>query len=166
MEVDERIENLERDIDYPRLIQRALRGLERVLERDAVDILHHEIVMVLLAEAIEDARDVFVVELCEHVGLALEGGHRLMLHVGTGEAVDHLGQRASPRGEPQVLGEVDELHPAAAERPHDLVPAADYGVLVEHRCAIAVATATMPASDPRPTVAAGDPRAALQSTPH
>ena len=81
--------------------------------------------MVLVAEAIEHARDMFVAELREHVGLALKRGDGLLLRVGTGEAVDHLGQRARPRRQPQVLGEVDELHPAPAKRLHHAVTSAD-----------------------------------------
>ena len=43
-----------------------------------VDKLHHQVVMVLVAEAIEHARDMFVAELREHVGLALKRGDRLL----------------------------------------------------------------------------------------
>ena len=88
---------------------------------------------VLFTEAVEDAGDVLVVEPRQHVGLALEGVDRLALRVGVGEIVDHLGQCAAARGKAQVLGQVDQLHPAAAERLHDAVAAADYGVWRNHR---------------------------------
>jgi hypothetical protein len=88
--------------------------------------------MVGLAETIEDARDVFVGELREHVGLALEGGDRLLLQVGTGDAIDHLGQRAGAAGETQVLREIDQLHAAAAERSDDPIASADYGAGRNH----------------------------------
>ena len=88
--------------------------------------------MVLFAEAIEDARDMFVAELREHVGLALKRGDRLLLHRRVGEAVDHLGQRARARREAHILGEIDHFHAAAAERFGDAVAAADYGVGLDH----------------------------------
>ena len=88
--------------------------------------------MVLIAEAIEHARDMFVAELREHVGLALKRGDRLLLRVGTGESIDHLGQRTRARGQPQVLGEIDEFHPATAQRPDHAVTSANDGVGRNH----------------------------------
>ena len=81
-------------------------------ERNPLHILHHEVVSILLAETIEDARDMLVAELREHVGLALKRGNCLLLHTWIGEAVDHLSQCARSRCETQILCEVDELHAA------------------------------------------------------
>ncbi len=80
VQVLERVEHLQRDVDDARLVELAAVLLEFVFERDAVDVLHHEVMVILLAEAIEHARDVLVAELREHVGLALKRGHRLLLH--------------------------------------------------------------------------------------
>ena len=79
MQVLERVEHLQRHVDHLALGQLAARVFELLLERDPVDVLHHEIVMVLVAEAIEHARDMLVAELREHVGLALKRGDRLLL---------------------------------------------------------------------------------------
>jgi len=49
-----------RDLDDARLGQRVTYA-KRGFERDAIDVLHHEVVAVLLAETIVDARDVLVV---------------------------------------------------------------------------------------------------------
>src|SRR6266849_5469102 len=126
VQVVERVEDLQRDIDYALGLQLAAVLPEFVVERGTVDKFHHEVVMVGLAEAVEDPRDMLVVEVCKHVGLALEGADRLALHVGAGEAVDHLRECASARREPQILGEIDEYHAAAAERFDYPVAPADY----------------------------------------
>ena len=132
MQIFERREDLQRNLDYSRRRELAAVRAQFILERGAVDILHHEVVMVGFAEAIEDARDVFVGELREHVGLALEGRRRLLLQVGTGEAIDHFRQRAGAAGEPQILREIDQLHAAAAERSNDPIASADYGAGRDH----------------------------------
>jgi hypothetical protein len=87
---------------------------------------------VLIAEIIVDARDMLVVELREHFGLAPEGGRRLLLHVSVGKAVHHFSQRASTRREPLIFSEVNELHSAAAQRFDDPVAAANYSVWIQH----------------------------------
>ncbi len=48
--------------------------LELLLQGVAGDVLHHQVMAVLLAEAVEDARDMLVIELGEHVGFALKTG--------------------------------------------------------------------------------------------
>lgn len=85
-------------------------------KRFALDVLHHQVVTVLLAETIVDDDDVIVVEAREHLGLALEsvGGGLRFLRIG--EAVDHFGERAQAIREPRILDEVDHLHSAAAKR--------------------------------------------------
>src|SRR5579863_718156 len=88
--------------------------------------------MVGLAEAIEDPRNVFVGELREHVGFTLKGGDRLLLQVGTANAVDHFRQRARTSREPQILGQIDQLHAPAAERSDHPVASADYGAGRDH----------------------------------
>jgi hypothetical protein len=88
--------------------------------------------MVGLAEAIENSRNVFIAELREHLGLAPERRDRLLLCLATGKAVDHLRERAAPRRQPQILGEVDEFHTATADRPDHPITSADYGVGIDH----------------------------------
>src|SRR5882762_1413549 len=132
VQVLERIEHLEREFDHVVLGEFSAGALELLFQRDAVDEFHHQVVTVLGAEAIEDARNVFVAELREHVGLALKRGDCLLLHVGTGEAIDHLGQRARARREAKILGEINELHATAAERFDDAITAADDSVGLNH----------------------------------
>ena len=132
VQVFERVENLQGHVDNLALGKLAAGAFELLFESDSLDKFHHEIVMVLVAEAIEHARDMFVAELREHVGLALERGHRLLLRVRAGETIDHLGQRARPRSQSQVFGEIDEFHPASTERLHHTVAAADDSIGRNH----------------------------------
>ena len=66
MQILQRVEDLQRDVDDAVRVEFAIVGLELVFERDAVDELHHQVVVILIAEAIEDARDVLVAKLREH----------------------------------------------------------------------------------------------------
>jgi hypothetical protein len=118
---------------YDRLLGQLPASLvQLLLERDAVDKFHHQVVPILLAEAIEDPRDMFVGELREHVGFTLERGNGLLLHLGTGKRIHHFRQRRGTRGQPQILGEIDHFHAAAAERFDDAITSANYGVGCDH----------------------------------
>src|SRR5579875_1387691 len=87
---------------------------------------------VLLAEAIVDAGNVLVVKLREHIGFALEADDRLVLQVGIADGVNHLGQGAGTARQTQILGQIDHLHPAAAEQPGNAIAVANDGIGSNH----------------------------------
>ena len=72
VQIFERVQHLERDLDYTIFRELAAGRPELLFQGVALDILHHQVMAVLLAEAVEDARDMLVIELGEHVGLALK----------------------------------------------------------------------------------------------
>ncbi len=121
MQVGEHVAELARDIDYQAFGQRAAARRNLFFEVAALDVLHHQVVAVLIVEAVGDRGDGGVLELRERVGFAGEvivGLDPLLL---VDEVVDHLLDRAGAVGQAMVMREVDHSHPAAAQQALDLV---------------------------------------------
>src|SRR5437868_5466669 len=89
-----------------------------------------------LTEPIEHPRNMFVAELGKHVGFALKGGDGLLLRIGAGETVHHFGKCTFACGEAQILSEINQFHPAAAEHFDHSVASADYALRSNHSAAI------------------------------
>jgi hypothetical protein len=81
--------------------------------------------MIALAKAIEHARNMFIIQLREHIGLALKGADRLFLGLDAAKRIDHLSQSAFTSTQAQIFGEVDQFHAASAEGSDDAIPASN-----------------------------------------
>jgi hypothetical protein len=115
-------------------------AVENLLERLALDVLHHEVRRVVVPGDVEDADDVRVVQRRRGAGLALEPFERefVILVLAGHENLDrHLAVQF------QVFGEVHRPHPAAAEQILDDVRA-----------------------DPEPAVPAGEQLLGLEAGDH
>ena len=91
MQVVQRLQNSEGQIEQPVRRESSAASREFILERGAVDKLHHQIVMIRVAKAVKDLWNMRIAQLRENVGLALECRDCVVLSVLVGKAVDHFG---------------------------------------------------------------------------
>lgn len=77
MQISDRVADLDSYFHRRLICKPATVHSELFSEGLALDILHHQIVRVLLAERVVDVRNVLVAEASEQLGLALEIGLRL-----------------------------------------------------------------------------------------
>src|SRR5437870_3584708 len=97
VQVVEGVANLQGDVDHFSLAYPpADRGQLR-LKGLTGDIIHHEIMMVLLTEAVRDFWIAGVVKLGKNVGFAVKAQHRVTSRLLGGEVVDHYRECAAPR---------------------------------------------------------------------
>ncbi len=92
-----------RDVDYQAFGQRAAARRNLFFEVAALDVLHNQVVAVLIVEAVGYRGDGGVLELRERVGFAGEvivGFDPLLL---VDEVVDHLLDRAGAVGQAMVM---------------------------------------------------------------
>ncbi len=92
------------------------RGTRSLLRGYALDILHHQIVAILVVEAVADCGDSRMLQLRESIGFAREIVVCLDPLLRIDEVIDHLLDRAGPIRQPLIMGEVNHAHPAAAEQ--------------------------------------------------
>ena len=115
-----RLEDLDRDVDRPQLIDRSLLP-DQLLERAAREVLHRDVVRVVVLAAVVDADDVRVLEAGGGLGLAPEALDEARV---LGEpVVQELQRDLAP--ELLVLGEEHIGHASGAEPGDDLVPPID-----------------------------------------
>ena len=128
MQVGEHVAELARDVDHQALGQRLVVARSELLfEVAPLDILHHQVMAILIVEAIGDGGNRLMLQLREGIGLAREivvGFESLLL---VDEVIDHLLDRAGAIGEALVAGEIDHAHSAAAEQPLDRVATRENG---------------------------------------
>ena len=121
MQVGEHVAELARDVDYQAFGQRTAAHRDLFFEVAALDVLHHQVVAVLVVEAVADRGDGRVLQLRERVGFARKIIVGLDPLLRVDEMVDHLLDRAGAVGQALVVREVNHPHPAAAEQAIDLV---------------------------------------------
>ena len=119
VQIGEHVAELARDVDHQALRQRSAARGDLLLEIAPLDILHHQVMAILVVEAIGDRGNRLMLELRERVGLAREifvGLDTLLL---VDEVIDHLLDRAGAIGQALIAREVDHPHAAAAEQALD-----------------------------------------------
>ncbi len=95
------------------VVDREAPRVAELVHRQSVHVLHDDERMALLVQpAVEQPRDVRVVERGEHVPLDLEAAANLER---VAAVAQHLDRHAPPRPLSLALGEIDHPHPAAAE---------------------------------------------------
>ncbi len=92
-----------------------------LLEVAPLDVLHHQVMAVLIVEAVGYGRNRGMLQLGEGVGLAGEIFVRFQPLLRIDEVIDHLLDSAGPARQALVARQVDHPHPAAAQQALDQV---------------------------------------------
>ena len=85
---------------------------QQVTQREAMDVLHDEVGLALMAAGVVDRRDVWVLQPGDDARLAFE----VAIRAGAAKELD-----ADPAAEAQVLGEPDFRHAAGTEQPFEAI---------------------------------------------
>ncbi len=113
MRVLHRVADLQEERDA--LLQRGVGARAVFRERLALQVLHHEVRAVVEHAAIQQPRDVRMLQARENLALRVEAAqHGLGVHA----VLDHLDRGALLELPVVALGEVDRAHPAAADFAH------------------------------------------------
>src|SRR5690349_14643805 len=103
-----------------------------MLQRLALNVLHNEIVMVDLTQAIVYPHDAIMVQTCERLSLAVESVGGSLFFSWIRELISNFGDGAGTIVQSLVLGEIDLLHSSTTDPLYYAVPASENFSLTQH----------------------------------